>query len=1190
MSDRSVPPDATNADPGPMWVGAGPDGTPEVLRVSVARTQLYPLVDKARDGVVTVVTKGTGRTEVRAALVSLKSLDAAARAQVGGWPSLSKTAARPKLGDLVAAAAGSGGQGTPGTPQVLLDYKTPVAVLVDAALLPDDGGPIRVPAPGRRQITLSVREVTRDWTPLLDEAEAGEVWVEVYQSRSTTAPRAVLIPVVALNPEHAGLLEMWPVHDADDILGELDALVEEVAKPTAQDTARGVVVARKGKPLAVLMARNEAARATAHQPGATPPADHLQADAAAPEELPAAPVGTGTSVASVAVGWAAAEALPEADAPPAAQPTANHETGTGAVSRRPVAALEAVLQEVLAPQGPGTPPTEAASFGIRALDRVVAGLQPGKLTLVAGAPGAGPSLLVAAAARDTALRRQLPVLYAASGLTRTDVAMRVIAAEAGVNYRALRTGRLTEHEQDKANGVGELLSRLGGNVWHIDDGAGLTASDIAEAAQDIDGLALVVVDRLQRAHDPSVPLSGRALPAAAQALTHVARRLKVPVVAAVDTDETPLVAALDADVTLTVTRTDERADITYAERDFGILASTELRADLACARFTDPLEAAEPTAPQAVDPNPPTPTVTPSDAITDETEHELLQAAHPFISGAAEGIGARLRGTLSALGQAARTGNHGDLDDLRASMADLAARHPTVPDTNEGRRLAAALTAYAAARPPMSAADSAPRPERPTALAPDSQDTPAVTKELGPAEAELIAAALPLLTEDGPLSLTARSALSQLRDALRTGDDQAIKVARARTASLAGQRLRLPHTDEAQGFRAALETFARAAAAAGITSAAVPVPVASLTVQELARDTEHQALDDAPYDADEETSATFQDTTVPPEDSGNVRRGRTYTFFTNKIAAAVDQALQETNGDIDEAIKLLKRKAVPDAMALFKLSRVGATYEHSVYPEPLEFLSKPSQKESDQIWEGRHKWRNETLRTAVKKGMQRPLDVTALDTNCAYLSAFKTHLPIGALRHHTRGFLPKESGIHRVDHFEWPHEDLPNPLGGRVEPGPYLLDEATVRLLIRCHELDLSDPPRILESWTSGGTEALLEKFRRILNEARTKAIQESDKPTEEYVKAMYSRFTSTIGESGKNQELRRADWVHIIRSQAFASLWLKAHRAHQEGITLVQVSGVDEIHLVGDWQKIWKEGRMPGEMKKKRLYTLGGN
>ncbi|MFZ3491665.1 DnaB-like helicase C-terminal domain-containing protein [Streptomyces sp. 5.8] len=258
-----------------------------------------------------------------------------------------------------------------------------------------------------------------------------------------------------------------------------------------------------------------------------------------------------------------------------------------AVRRRSVSALGDVLQEVLAPQGMDGPSREAARFGLNALDELVGGLMPGKLTLVAGAPGSGPSLLVAAVARETALRRHRPVLYAASGLTRADVAMRVIAAEALVNYRALRTGELTDEDQQRAAAVGEQLSGLAGSVWHIDDGAGSTASTIAEVSRDIEGLALVVVDRLQRAHDPAVPLSGRALPAAVQALTHIARVLHVPVVAAVDTDDPALVTALDADVTLTVRRRDARAEIEYAERDSGSLSTAVLCADLACARFTD---------------------------------------------------------------------------------------------------------------------------------------------------------------------------------------------------------------------------------------------------------------------------------------------------------------------------------------------------------------------------------------------------------------------------------------------------------------------------------------------------------------------------------------------------------------------------------------------------------------------------
>lgn len=39
-----------------------------------------------------------------------------------------------------------------------------------------------------------------------------------------------------------------------------------------------------------------------------------------------------------------------------------------------------------------------------------------------------------------------------------------------------------------------------------------------------------------------------------------------------------------------------------------------------------------------------------------------------------------------------------------------------------------------------------------------------------------------------------------------------------------------------------------------------------------------------------------------------------------------------------------------------------------------------------------------------------------------------------------------------------------------------------------------------------------------------------------EYVTAMYSKFVSTMRESNHNRELYRPDWMHLIRSQAFAT------------------------------------------------------
>ncbi|MEU0112142.1 DnaB-like helicase C-terminal domain-containing protein, partial [Streptomyces sp. NPDC006251] len=131
-------------------------------------------------------------------------------------------------------------------------------------------------------------------------------------------------------------------------------------------------------------------------------------------------------------------------------------------------------------------------FGLRALDAALGSLPSGVLTLVAAEPHAGGSLLAVHAASHMALTHQLPVLYAASGLSRTNLAMRVIAAEAGVDYQRLRTGTLTPDEQHAASAV---QARLAAAALHIDDGSGLTAEVIVETAPYVDGLALVVVDR-----------------------------------------------------------------------------------------------------------------------------------------------------------------------------------------------------------------------------------------------------------------------------------------------------------------------------------------------------------------------------------------------------------------------------------------------------------------------------------------------------------------------------------------------------------------------------------------------------------------------------------------------------------------------------------------------------------------------
>ncbi|MFG2352023.1 helix-turn-helix domain-containing protein [Streptomyces phaeochromogenes] len=315
------------------------------------------------------------------------------------------------------------------------------------------------------------------------------------------------------------------------------------------------------------------------------------------------------------------------------------------------------------------------------------------------------------------------------------------------------------------------------------------------------------------------------------------------------------------------------------------------------------------------------------------------------------------------------------------------------------------------------------------------------------------------------------------------------------------------------------------------------------------------------------------------------RRVQAASDTPDLIGSAVAAALVEHAGDVEAATAALVKRAIPDAMALLDHTRKGGRYDVVAHPWLPDILRKQTARGADQVWEARPKW----SRPELPPGEH---EITALDINGAYLSALKTHLPLGQLEHTTGNHHDRcRAGLHLITPPAWDHDTvLPNPVGDRDEPGPLWVTEPTLRLLLRVSgpKYGLCDPPEIHESWTSGATEGLLEKFRIALKDARDQAIADGDDTTLEYVKAMYSKFVSTLGESNYNRELYRTDWMHLIRSQAFANLWWKAHRAYDEGLLVVRAMGTDELHVAGDWRAVFPEGRGVTEVKVKDVYTVG--
>ncbi|MGW6144254.1 DnaB-like helicase C-terminal domain-containing protein [Streptomyces sp. NPDC055140] len=333
-------------------------------------------------------------------------------------------------------------------------------------------------------------------------------------------------------------------------------------------------------------------------------------------------------------------------------------------------------------------PTGGPTFALPGLDAATGGLQPGRLTLVAAAPNVGGSLLGLAAARQAALVDNRRVLYAASGPNQADIMRRIISAQTGGDYPRLKQGHLTAHEQQVAR---ELVQA----PLLIDDGSELTAQAIAETAPYVQDLALVVVDRLQAAHNPRLPLSGDRLPDASQVLACLARTLHVPVLAIVDSADPALLGLLDADVLVTLAPTEDPAKVqaTVAERDFGAIGSAYLIPDLLHARFLD-------TAPDSDSASVGVGRMAgeePARNLDSAMERELADAALPYTSGAQRGLPASVTHVLSALRAALAHGSQEALDELGPSLAETAAAPQQLPDTAEGRRLAAALNAYNAA-------------------------------------------------------------------------------------------------------------------------------------------------------------------------------------------------------------------------------------------------------------------------------------------------------------------------------------------------------------------------------------------------------------------------------------------------------------------------------------------------------------
>ena len=139
--------------------------------------------------------------------------------------------------------------------------------------------------------------------------------------------------------------------------------------------------------------------------------------------------------------------------------------------------------------------------GYNDLDNLLAGLQKSDLIILAARPSVGKTTLALDIARNVATKHKVPVGIFSLEMSKEQLVDRLLCAEANVDLWKMRTGRLSDREEDDDfPRIGHALGVLSEAPIFIDDGAIANIMDIRTKARRLQmehGLGLLIVDYLQ---------------------------------------------------------------------------------------------------------------------------------------------------------------------------------------------------------------------------------------------------------------------------------------------------------------------------------------------------------------------------------------------------------------------------------------------------------------------------------------------------------------------------------------------------------------------------------------------------------------------------------------------------------------------------------------------------------------------
>ncbi len=168
--------------------------------------------------------------------------------------------------------------------------------------------------------------------------------------------------------------------------------------------------------------------------------------------------------------------------------------------------------------------------GFRDLDRMLSGLHPSNLLIVAARPGMGKTALVLNIAQNVAVN-DVPVAIFSLEMSREEIVTRMLCAQGRIDSQRLRSGRLAESDFTKLSNAASVLYK---KPIFVDDSPGLTVTEIRAKSRRMrrrPGLGLVIVDYLQLMQGSGGENRQQEIAQISRSLKNLARELQVPILA-----------------------------------------------------------------------------------------------------------------------------------------------------------------------------------------------------------------------------------------------------------------------------------------------------------------------------------------------------------------------------------------------------------------------------------------------------------------------------------------------------------------------------------------------------------------------------------------------------------------------------------------------------------------------------------